>query len=102
MSKQVKKYLCRQCSEQFDLLGECRTEKPACPRCSSPDIDEYVACQIAVGPPPWKYECRECGCNFSIQSPSGPDEAKNIRCPACAGKEVKWLALATNSCPPGG
>jgi DNA-directed RNA polymerase subunit RPC12/RpoP len=99
---QAAKYLCRQCAEQFDLLGDCRIKKLKCPRCSSLEIDDFIACKIVIGAPPWKFECHTCGCQFSIQSPSGPDEAKSIRCPVCAGKEVKWLALATQTCPSGG
>jgi DNA-directed RNA polymerase subunit RPC12/RpoP len=99
---EVKKYQCRQCAEQFNLSEKCRNKPHICPRCSSKDIADLIACKIEIGSPPWEYLCQKCGCKFSVQSPSGPDEAKQIKCPVCASPEVKWLALASETCPPGG
>jgi DNA-directed RNA polymerase subunit RPC12/RpoP len=102
LTMQTKKYLCARCQEQFELAGTCRDGALNCPRCSSRDVREIIACSREIGPPPWKYICGKCQCNFSVKSPSGPDEAQNIRCPVCRSKDVKWLALVSESCPPGG
>ena len=100
--EQTKKYLCSRCNEQYDIKAGCSPEKPVCPRCGSQDVDEFIACKIDIGPPPWEYVCNQCHCRFSVQSPSGPDEARSIKCPACASGDVKWLALTSEACPPGG
>jgi len=98
----VRKYLCRSCGEEFDIKPSGLNIDPLCPRCSGRDIEDLVACKIGVGPPPWDFACQGCGCRFSVQSPSGPDEVRLIGCPACGSKGVKWLALGSEACPSGG
>jgi DNA-directed RNA polymerase subunit RPC12/RpoP len=99
---EAKKYLCNQCQELFDLIEPGNSVATRCPRCSSGDIQELIACNLENGPPPWEYVCQQCGGRFLIKAPRGPSEEKEIRCPRCESRNVKWLATASQVCPPGG
>ena len=96
------KYLCNQCQELFDLLGAHNSDKARCPRCSSNDVQELIACSLETGPPPWEYLCHQCGGGFLIAAPRGPSEEKKIRCPRCGSGKLEWLVTAIEICPPGG
>ena len=99
---QAKKYLCNQCEELFELLEPHHADEARCPRCSSKDVEELIACSRETGPPPWEYECRQCGGKFRVAAPRGPSEEKKIRCPRCGSRNIEWSVTASESCPPGG
>jgi putative FmdB family regulatory protein len=96
------KYHCRNCGEIFEVTQKAANGELICPKCLNDDLEEYVACSLAVGPPPWEFLCRLCGNRFRVTAPKGPDEVKAIRCPVCRSSDVKWLALAAAACATGG
>ena len=98
----AKKYLCNWCQETFDLLETHQAAEIRCPRCSSEDVQELIACRLGVSPPPWEYVCHQCGVRFRVAAPSGPSEEKVIRCPVCTSSNIEWLAAVGEACPPGG
>lgn len=99
---QITKYLCDHCKEQFELLASHYTEEVKCPRCSSRDIAETIACSLEKAPSPWEYVCQQCGKRFRVKAPRGPTEEKEFRCPICESKNIKWLSSVSEACPPGG
>jgi putative FmdB family regulatory protein len=96
------KYRCNRCGEIFEIKKLSQTSELACPRCYSEDLSEYYVCSLEIVPPPWEYQCQQCGVRFRVTTPRGPDEAKEIRCPACRSKNIKWLVLASMACATGG
>jgi predicted Zn finger-like uncharacterized protein len=96
------KYICRHCQETFEILVPPPEKAKKCPRCASRDVAESMGCSLEIGPPPWEYACPQCQGRFRIKSPSGPDEAKLVRCPRCESHNVKWLVSATQTCATGG
>ena len=96
-----KKYICK-CGELFELLELRTAEDLKCPRCAGRNIGETNACSLEIGPPPWKYECQQCGIRFSVEAPRGPDETKKLVCPVCGSRNIKWLAYISEACPTGG
>jgi len=99
---EAKKYLCRQCQELFDLLEPYHADEIRCPRCSSEEVQELIACSSENGPPPWEYECHQCSSRFRVAAPRGPSEEKELRCPRCGSRNIEWLATVVEACPPGG
>lgn len=102
MDGDIQKYKCSDCGEIFEIGEPSGVRVSACPRCLSPNIEEYNTCNLEVMPPPWEYRCNSCRTKFQVESPKGPDEAKGIRCPVCRSKDVQWLALASFTCATGG
>ena len=96
------KYLCNQCRELFDILEPHGCDAVKCPRCSSEDIQELIACGLNNGPPSWEYVCQHCNGKFQVKAPRGPSEEKELRCPRCESRDIKWLSVAGEACPPGG
>jgi len=65
------------------------------------NTDKFAACPL--GPPAWRYECRECGHKFNMAAPKGPSEEKKRACPKCQSKDIKRLnTVKSEACPPGG
>jgi DNA-directed RNA polymerase subunit RPC12/RpoP len=96
------KQFCRRCGEIFEILKAPGTRGLTCPRCYGGDLEDYAACSLEAGPPPWEFECQKCLTRFSVTAPRGPDEAKAIRCPVCGTANARWLALAVTACASGG
>lgn len=96
------KYHCLQCGEIFEVTPRAGNKKLICPKCRNSGLEEYNACNIEIGPPPWEFQCQKCATRFRVTAPRGPDDVKAIRCPVCHAQEVKWLALAAAACATGG
>jgi len=65
------------------------------------DINKCSACSL--GPPNWRYQCRECKNKFEMPAPSGPADEKSRACPICRGKNIERVSLVkSEACPPGG
>jgi putative FmdB family regulatory protein len=99
---EVQKFKCNRCGEIFEILQRFQNTGLACPKCQSEDLTEYNFCTLEVGPPPWKYQCRNCNSEFLITAPRGPDEAKAVNCPVCRTKDLKWLFSSASACGTGG
>jgi DNA-directed RNA polymerase subunit RPC12/RpoP len=41
----------------------------------------------------WEFECNSCQRKFKVAVPRGPEEERHIKCPKCAGKDIKNLSL---------
>ena len=93
---------CSSCGEMFSVQGVNSAASLACPRCRSKDIDRNSGHNLIMGPPRWEFLCLDCRARFNIAAPSGPDEVKQIGCPRCLSKKVKWMQGATDKCPPTG
>jgi rRNA maturation endonuclease Nob1 len=56
-----------------------------------------------LGPPAWRYRCRECRNVFEMPAPRGPSEEKGRTCPACKSHNIERTGLVkSEACPPGG
>jgi DNA-directed RNA polymerase subunit RPC12/RpoP len=99
---EITKYRCSRCEKIFEIAGPRPEGKPVCPVCLSEDIEDYDACLLKIGPPPWEYQCRQCDIRFRVPAPSGPKEAELIRCPLCRKEDIKWMLLSTQGCATGG
>ena len=71
-----------------------------CTRCQS---DESIELNIyptdrncnEIAPAPWEFICLKCLIYFEIPSPSTPEQAHSVKCPACQGTDIKQLNICS-------
>lgn len=84
-------FLCGQCHALIEQ-NDCKDER--CPECGKNSLVKLNICKRDTGidesgPPPWEYVCHRCRSFFRVPVPRGPDEAKQINCPDCGGKNIE-------------
>ncbi|MBN1692191.1 MAG: hypothetical protein JW845_01380 [Dehalococcoidales bacterium] len=67
-------------------------------------LDETtIGASCPLGPPDWRYRCKQCKHVFLMPAPKGPSEEKNRKCTKCGSAEIERIDLVTSEvCPPGG
>ena len=96
------KYRCHRCQETFEVPGPHDPKKLTCPRCFSKRVEKPQTCDLGITAPPWEYTCLNCQTRFYVESPKGPDEAREIKCPVCGSGNIKWHFTVYECVPTGG